>query len=283
MKLDKHSTAYKVVVTILLSIIYGIGIAFFLQPSRLISMGLTGIAQLVTIWSGISFGIVYLVLNIPGLILSFTKLGKKFTLYSLISIVVVTITTDIIPLLNVPDAFTDDRIVNCIFAAMIMGFSIGGLLKIGASSGGLDFYCLYMFQKKGIPFSYINFPVNAAIVVVSGFVFGIETMLYSIIYIIIRELIINMFYTNNQKITVWIVGNDLSKIADYIHKNIGRGTSIFKAVEGGYTHQNKEVIMVVLNVYQFAQLKEEIYKLNPNVFVSATRTYDVVGNYRANK
>lgn len=282
-KINRHSFTFKIIVTIFLSVIYGLAIAFFLQPSHLISMGLTGIAQLVSSITNLNFGMLYFLLNIPGIILSFCKLGKRFTCYSVTSIIVVTLTTDLIPLLNLPEAFTHDRILNCMFAAMIMGFALGGLLKIGSSSGGLDFYALYCFKRFGIPFSYINLPINALIVILSGSLFGIETMLYSIIFIIIREIILNVFYTNNQKIVVWIIGDDLTNIANYIHNNIGRGTSIFKAVEGGYTHNHKEVIMVVLNVFQFAMLKEEIHKINPNVFVSATKVYDVLGNYRVNK
>lgn len=281
-KLKKQSLIFKSILTIILSVIFGFGIACFLQPSNLISMGLTGVAQLIARFSGISFGVLYLGLNIPGIILSYCKLGKRFTFYSLLSVVVVTTTTEIIPLLGVPTSFTADRLVNCIFAAAIMGFSLGGLLKIGASSGGFDFYCLYAFKKYGIPFSYINIPINLIIIVISAFVFGIETMLFTIIYIFIREIILNLFYTNNQKVTVWIIGQHLDEVADYIHKNIGRGTSIFKEVKGGYTNADKEVIMVVLNIVQFAMLKEEIYHINPNVFVCANKTYDVLGNYRVN-
>lgn len=282
-KLKKQSVIVKISLIIILSIIYAFGVTCFLQPSNLVSMGLTGVAQLVSYFSEISFGVIYLALNIPGIILSFCKLGKRFTFYSVLSILVVTLTSEILSNASLPASFTDERIVNCFFAAAIMGFSLGGLLKIGASSGGFDFYCLYAFKKFGIPFSYINMPINLLIVAVSGFVLGIETMLFTIIYIFIREIILNLFYTNNQKVNVWIIGEHLDSVADYIHKNIGRGTSIFKEVRGGYTNSNKEVIMVVLNVVQFAMLKEEIYRINPNVFIFANKTYDVIGNYRVNK
>ncbi len=282
-KIKKTSMWFNILSTIILSLIFAFGIVFFLEPSNLISLGLTGVAQLVSRQLDVGFGYVYLILNIPGIILSYLKLGKRFTLYSLISVMVVTLTTEIIPALNLNVSFTDDRIVNCMFAASIMGFALGGLLKIGSSSGGFDFYCLYLFKKYAIPFSYINLPINVMIVLISAAIYGIETALYSIIFIVVRELILNVFYTNNKKLTVWIIGTDLDSVDEYIHNKLGRGTSIFTSVEGGYTHKDKEVIMVVLNVVQFAMLKEDIYDINPNVFVFANKTYDVLGNYRVNK
>ncbi len=282
-RLTRQSIFIKIITIIFLSFIMGFGISFFLEPSHLISTGLTGIIQLIEHYFPISFGVLYLTLNIPGLALSYFKLGKMFTLYSIISIIVVTLTTDILPHLVVTNAFTSDRLVNSLFAGTIMGFSIGGLLKIGASSGGFDFFCLYAFQKKGIPFSYINLPINMVIIIIAAFTFGIETTLFTIIFIIIREIVLNLCYTNNQKMTVWIIGEDLGQVSDYIQNNLGRGTSIFNNVEGGYTHGNKQAMMVVLNKYQYMMLKEDIYNINPHVFICANKTYDVIGNYRVNQ
>ena len=147
----------KISLIIILSIIYAFGVTCFLQPSNLVSMGLTGVAQLVSHFSAISFGVIYLVLNIPGIILSFCKLGKRFTFYSVLSILVVTLTSEILSNASLPASFTDERIVNCFFAAAIMGFSLGGLLKIGASSGGFDFYCLYIRCNVIVLLPYINY------------------------------------------------------------------------------------------------------------------------------
>ena len=283
-EIKKQSFIYKIFMTAILSVIFSIGISFFLDSSNLISTGLTGVAQIISIQSTvIPFSVVYFVLNIPGIILGFFRIGKRFTIYSLVSVTVVAITTEIIRELPINTILTNDIILNTVFAGGIMGFAIGGLLKIGASSGGSDFYCIWLFKKYGIPFSRINISINIGVVLISAILFSVEIALFTLFYIFIREIMMNLFYTNNQRVTVWIVGEDLKEVSEYIHNELGRGTSIFKEVKGGYTGHDKEAIMVILNVFQFSILKEEIYKINPHVFVTANKTYDVLGNYSINK
>lgn len=280
-KLRKLFNFHKVVMTIVYSVIYTLGIVLFLNNANLISTGVAGIAQIVVdvinrFGIGSTYGIVYLILNIPGIVLGWYKVGRKFTFYSLLSIVTVTVTSNMVPEIEV----SKDLIMNAIFGGALMGFGIGGLLKIGGSSGGTDFYGIYLYQKFGMDFTRINTLINVVIIAVATFLYGTEIALYTILSFYVRTVALDQVFTNNNKITVWIIGEDLSKVSQYINSYLKHGTTIINNVEGGYTRQHKEIIMTILNQYEYSMLVEDIYKIDPTVFINVTETFDVHGNFK---
>ena len=164
-----------------------------------------------------------------------------------------------------------------------MGYSLGGLLRIGSSSGGLDIYALYLFQKYGIEWTKVNNIINISIIAVSAIAFGTEVALYTIFSYFIRHITTESVYTNNRKLTVWIVGKDVSKVSSFVNTKFGRGTSLFKQVEGGYSREEKEVLMTVLSEFQYKELASMIHKIDENVFVTASRTDKLEGNFAFKK
>ncbi len=274
----------KMYLTIMYSIIYTLGITLFLNSADLISTGLSGVAQILdNILNGlnipVTYGTLYLALNIPGILLGWFKIGKKFTFYSIISIFTVTLTSDLFPVIHV----TDDIILNSIFGGLLMGYAIGGLLKIGASSGGTDFYGIWLFEKYGIDFTRINVIINFGIIGVATFIYGIEIGLYTLLSFYVRTVSIDQVFTNNNKITVWIIGQDLTKVSQYINQKLKHGTTIIPNVEGGYTRERKEIIMTILNQYEYSMLIEDLYKIDPTVFINVTETYKLHGNFKFRK
>jgi len=278
--IEKKLNNHKVILTIFYSFIFSVGIVYFLAPASLISTGLTGIAQiLVFLEAGLpiqfGFSAIYLVLNIPGLVLGYYKIGKKFTTYSLISVLTVTFFTAILPVIVI----TEDIILNSLVAGVIIGYSLGGLLRIGASSGGTDFYGIYLYERFGFDFTKVNLFINTIIILSSMYIYSVEIGLYTFLCFIVRQFMVNYTYTNNNKLTVWIVGDDLSKVSTFINQKLGRGTSIFTNVQGGYSRNDKEVIMTILNESQYRELRNNVKIIAPDAFVSANSTISMHGNY----
>ncbi len=283
-KLEKYLIDTKIYYTIIYSMIYALGIILFLDTAGLISTGLAGVAQIINFFTetmGIpaTYGTIYLVLNIPGILLGWLKIGRRFTIYSLVSILTVTLVSDLVPAVVV----TNDIMLNSIFGGLLMGYGIGGLLKIGASSGGTDFYGVYLFEKYGLDFTRVNTIINVIIISVATLIFGMEIGLYTILSFYIRTVTLDTVFTNNNKLTVWIIGRDLTKVSQYINQKLKHGTTIIPNVEGGYTRESKEVIMTILNQYEYAMLIEDLYKIDPSVFINVTETYKVHGNFKRKK
>lgn len=267
----------KVLITIFYSFVYAFGMQMFLAPASLIATGLAGVSQILTlIFPVVSYGVFYLLINIPGFILGFSKIGYRFTTYSVISVLTVTFTTMIVPVPESP--FTSDIILNCVFAGIVMGIGIGGLLKNGASSGGTDFIGIYLYNKYGYDFAKVNLAINLAIIVIAALLFGIEIGLYTTLSFYIRNITIDQVFTSNNKMTVWIIAEDLTRVSTYINQKLGHGTTKMSAV-GGYTQKDKEIIMTILTQYEYSRLRDDIETICPDAFINVTETFDLAGNF----
>ena len=87
--------AKKVVVVIMGALLVAVAMNIFLIPAQVYSSGFTGVAQLLSSMLksyasvNISTGILILILNVPVTLLAWKKVGKSFTFYSFLSVVLV--------------------------------------------------------------------------------------------------------------------------------------------------------------------------------------------------
>lgn len=271
---------YKVIVTILYSVVFAMGINFFIAPAQILSSGLSGIVQIIDHVSGnLSYSMIYFLCNIPGIILSIFFLGTKFTILSIISILTVTIATFLMPEIQI----TDDILVNCIFGGLLMGYGAGGLLKHHSSNGGLDIYGMLFYKKFGINFAKFTIIIDVIICLIAAYFFGLEIALFTILSIAVRIITLNYIYKNHAKLTIWIVGDNLDEINEYINIELNRGTTIFNEAKGGFTEDGKEVIMTTLDEVEYHSLIANVNKYGKNIFITTTSTSHLYGNYPISK
>lgn len=273
----------KILLIIFYSFIYSVGLYFFMNSANLLTTGLAGISQIIEKFTTVNYGTIYILINIPGIIVGFKYLGKKFTMYSIFNILTVSFLTFLFSSITVPEYLNFDLFIDSVFGGILMGYSVGKLLKIGASSGGTDFLAMYLLKYKNIDFQRVNWIINFSIIVIGIFVFGLELGLYTIISLYIRNSAIEQTFTNPQSVTLFIIGSDLDKVSDFINDRLRRGTTIIKSVEGGYTHDKKEMIMTTLNKYEYSIFINNIFDINPDLFINMVETDQIIGNYKKTK
>ena len=148
--------------------------------------GFTGIALLVQragssfFQVGIAFSLISYPLNILALLLSYKSLGRRFLIYTCLSVGLCGLLTDIIPALPI----TDDVLLASVFGGIINGLGMSLILNNNASSGGTDFIAMTLSAKYKIStFNYMLL-FSAAVILTSGFLFGMDKALYlSLIHI----------------------------------------------------------------------------------------------------
>ena len=274
---------WKIIKIILFSMIYTMGLHFFMNPSNLLTTGLAGVAQIIEKTTPFNYSTVYILINIPGIIIGFKYLGKKFTVYSIFNIFTVSVFSFLFSYVNIRQLLQIDPLIDAIFGGILMGYAVGKLLKMGASSGGTDFYAMYLLKYKNIDFEKVNLIINVLIIITGIFFFGIELGLYTLISLYIRNTALEQTFTNAQTVTLFIVGDDLQKVSSYINKKLKRGTTIIDNAYGGYTHHEKQIIMTTLNKYEYSIFIAEIFDVEPSLFINIMDTNQIVGNYKKDK
>lgn len=222
-------------------------------------------------------GLVSLAINIPIVIISYKFLGMKFLLKSVKTMIISAAFMDYVaPLLP---AYTGNQLLAALFAGGLAGIGYALIYIQGSSTGGSDFILLTI--KKLIPhisIGQITQIIDGSIIIVGGFVFGIDAVLYGIIYTIVSSIIMDkiMYGTSSGKLAFIITdkGNDVCKKID---DEISRGSTLIKAI-GSYSKQNKDIVLCACSKSQVYPMKAVVKDVDSNALVIITQYDETYGH-----
>ncbi|MCR5761271.1 MAG: YitT family protein [Sphaerochaetaceae bacterium] len=263
------------------SVMMAANFALLLKPAGLITAGFSGIALLVqniaqTYFNvNIPFFVVSLPLNLIPASVAFKYIGKRFTLFSILSIVLVAILTDLLPVIKI----VDDIVLVSVFSGLLQGFGISLILRSGASSGGTDFISIYFSIKKGVSGFNMIFAINAVMVLVQAALFGLEIALYTIIYQFVTTQMINMMYNRYSKKTLFIVTNFPQQVADAVMTVSHHGTTIFNEITGAYTGEKRYLVYSVVGASELNQVIKVVKGTDSSAFVNIVKSESVLGRF----
>jgi uncharacterized membrane-anchored protein YitT (DUF2179 family) len=265
------------------SLLVAIGMNMFLIPADVYASGFAGLAQLVSklveeVAPFLSTGIILLILNVPIIIVAWSKIGKAFTFFSFVSVGTMTVFLEL-----VPDTvqFSDDILLNAVFGGVIMAVGVGITLKYGASTGGLDVIAMIMSRMNDKSVGTYFFLFNALIIITTGAIFGWEKALYTLISLYVTTRVLDAIYTSHVKVTALIVTSKPDELREAIHNELVRGITRMPA-QGAYTNEEKEVLMIVLTRYELYDLKKLIQEVDSEAFTNIVETVGVFGLFRKN-
>ncbi|SDZ02234.1 Uncharacterized membrane-anchored protein YitT, contains DUF161 and DUF2179 domains [Evansella caseinilytica] len=265
----------KLIVAVISAVFLALSLNLFLIPANVFASGFTGIAQILSELIGLTPGILLLLLNIPVAVLGWLKVGKSFTFYSFVNVAFTTFFLEMIPIQHI----SNDIILNSVFGGVIGGLGAGLILKFGASSGGMDILVLLLARKSDRPLGIYFFAMNALIVLTSGFMFGMEKALYTLLTLYVLSRIIDTLHTRHVKLTAMIVTNKPEELKQAFYQQITRGVTRIPA-KGGFTLENKEILMIVITRYELYQLKHIIDEVDPKAFTNIVQTAGIFGMFR---
>ena len=219
------------------SLIMAVNLKSFVAAGDLFPGGFTGITRLIQRcaleFAGVElpFGPINLALNAIPAFISFKLVGKRFTLYSCLTIVLTSVFTDLVPALEI----TEDILLICIFGGMISGFSISLCLGVRVTSGGTDFIAIALSERKNIDAWNYIFCGNVILLLIAGALFGWDKALYSMLFQYATTQVIKMLDPDGRRATLLIItgresaGGVCAQIQDTNHtatlmEGVGSGT-----------------------------------------------------------
>ena len=269
------------------AVFYAAGVNLFLVPLDLYTGGILGVCQLIRtlvyeamgITNGYDFsGILYYVLNIPIFLLAFRSLGKDFLRSSILCITVYTLTLSLVPIPREP--LVDDLLTGCLLGGAVVGLGCGIVLTCGSSCGGTDVLGLY-FSKRGARFTIgrLNIVFNGILYALCGILFNVETMIYSILYLVFSSVVLDRAHQQSVNVQMLIfTKNHAVDLSEYIMKNLHRGVTWWDG-QGAYTGEKVKIICVCLSKYEINDLREELHRQDPNAFYIIQGGVHLSGNF----
>ncbi|WP_163101607.1 YitT family protein [Peribacillus alkalitolerans] len=271
----------KIIIVIIGALLNAIAMNFFLIPAKVYASGFAGVAQLLSsLFSTfasieISTGVLLLILNVPITVLAWKKVGRSFTLYSFLSVLLMSFFMEVIPVVKV----SPDILLNAVFGGVISAVGVGFTLKYGASTGGMDIIAMILSRMKDKPVGTYLFSLNAIIILTAGYIYGWEKALYTLVTLYAASRVVDAIHTRHNKLTALIITKKSEELKSAIHGKLVRGITTIPA-KGAFTNESKEMMMIVITRYELYDLEKIIKSVDPTAFTNIVHTEGVFGFFR---
>jgi len=280
MKFRLKEDGKRIIVLCLASVIMAINIKSFVRAGGLYPGGVSGLTILIQRAAEVFFEFqlpyapVNFVLNAVPVYIGFRYIGKKFTLYSCLMIVLTGILTDVMPVYVI----TYDILLISIFGGMISGAAVSMCLLMNATTGGTDFIAIYLSDKKGVDSWNMILGLNGIILLFAGFLFGWDKALYSIIFQFASTQVLHLLYKKYQQQTLFIVTNQAKAVCDAIFRISHHGATILQG-EGSYENCQRQMVYSVVSSAESKKVIRVIKEIDKEAFVNAIRTEQLSGRF----
>ena len=280
MKFSLKEDAKRIVVICAASVIMALNIKTFLRTGGLYPGGATGLTLLIQRIVELFFGfelpytLINVLLNLVPIYIGFRFIGKKFTLYSCLCIMLTNILTDVLP----SRAITYDTLLISVFGGIFNGFAISLCLMMNATTGGTDFIGIFLSERKGVDSFNIVLGFNAVLLVVAGWLFGWDKALYSIIFQYTSTQVLHTLFKQYRQHTLLVVTNHARRVYEVISRNSNHGATIIEA-EGSYEHQERKIVYSVVSRAECKDIISGIKEVDPKAFVNVINTQQISGRF----
>ena len=262
------------------------GVFFFKGPNNFATGGVSGIAIILSsfITPAVPFlsqSVIMIILNSLLLLIGFIFLGKgctfKTVYCSLMYSFEMWLFEIILKACNVTVPLTDQKFLEFLYAMLLTGIGSAILFNCNASSGGTDIIALIIKKFTKLSIGKALFATDLLIAASTFIIFDIKTGLFSILGLFFKAFLVDSVIENIGKSKyVTIITSNPEAITPFILEGIHRSYTSLKA-EGGYTGEQKTVLLTVCNRGQALKLKLQIKKADPAAFVILTDTNEILG------
>ena len=262
------------------SVIMAVNIRSFVDAGGLFPGGFNGLTLLIQRsaqqFCGLTlpFSLINFLLNAVPAVICFRLIGKRFTVYSCLSIVLTSVLTDLLP--SMP--LTNDVLLVSIFGGIVNGFAISLCLLGGATSGGTDFIAVAVSERLGVDaWNYILLG-NAAMLEVAGLLFGWDKALYSILFQFASTQIVHLLNPRYKRTTLFIISDKSEQIYEQIRESTHHGATLFHGI-GLYNGEPRSMIYSVIAGDQVKKITRQVREVDPHAFINILKTDQVAGNF----
>ena len=256
---------------------YALAVTMFVLPNGLITGGTTGLALFFYNQLGVPVQVVVSIFNVVMFALGALMLGKKFAFTTIISTFYYPFILSVlqgIPALASP---TEDKLLAVIFSGLMIGAGIGAVLRVGASTGGMDIPPLVLNKKMGIPVSLSMNVLDVGVLLLQMAFSDREGVLHGILLVLIYTTVLNrVLLMGNARMQVKIMSDKYLEINEAISSELDRGVTILRGA-GAWSGEAKDVLMCAFKQKQIVALKRAVKETDPSAFLIVCDAHEVLG------
>ena len=256
------------------AIIAAVGLEVFLIPNHIIDGGVVGISIMLSAVTGIPFGVLLIVINLPFLFLGYKYIGKPFAIATTFSIICLSFWSNIfLPVLPV----TNDFFLAAVFGGIITGTGVGLVIRNGGSFDGTEIVAIITDRKTVFSVGEIVMFINLFILSSASLIFGWDKAMYSLVaYFVISKMIDVVIKGLEETYAVMIVTSQHEEIADKLMKQMDKGVTLLHG-EGGYSKEKRKILYCIVTRLEIDSLKSIVLDVDESAFITINPVSDIVG------
>lgn len=262
----------------LATLIMVFGIYVFKFPNNFSFGGVTGIAIVLSKFLPGTPGNITLMINIVLLLLGFILLGKGFGIKTAYVSILMSVGLSLAEVwFPMEKPLTTEPVLELIYAIVLPAFSSAIFFNMNASSGGTDIVAMILRKHTKLNIGSALFFSDMLIVILSCFVFDMQTGLFSLSGLLAKSLVVdNVIESINLCKYFTIICEDPDPICDFIMNTLHRSATVYDA-EGTYEHRKKKVIITIMKRSQAVELRNFIRRTQPSAFIPITNSSEIIG------
>lgn len=250
-----------------------------LMPNNFFDGGVTGIALLLYKKYHINIALIFILLNIPFLLLGGKLINKSFAVKSIIGVIILGACLYFIPFPEV----SHDKLIVSVFGGFFIGLGVGFGMKSGIALDGIEVLAVYTGKKVGFSMSEIILGINILIFLVAGIFFGLESAFYSMLTYFVASKTIDYVVEGFEEFTgVTIISSKSEEVKEFLVLQMGKGITVYKG-ERGFMKDNFEhsietdIVYTVVTRLEVRKLKNAIHQIDEKAFIFSSSVKETAG------
>ena len=272
--MEKVIKKYAVItVTALLN---AVAISLFIDPNNLVPGGVTGIAIIISRFLPVETGTLIFVFNIPILLFAIWQFGIKFTISTIYAITLISAFTNILAPIG---PATNDILLAALAGGVLYAVSIGFIMKMGATTGGMDIIVKWLrvklpYLKTGVLF----FITDVIIISMSGIVLqNIDAALYAGITVVVNSIVLDIvLYGKDEAKLLYIISDRPKEITERLLTELDVGVTYIEG-RGAYSGKEKQVLMCVVKKQMSPRVEEIVKEEDTDAFMVISSATEIFG------
>ena len=249
----------------------------FLLPYNILSGGVAGISVVLYPLTHIDTTMMANTLTIILLFVGRIFLGRDFFLKTVLSSFLYPVFNLLLQrIVPVPEV---SMTLASFYGGLLGGAGVGLVMRTGASTGGMDVPPLVIHRYTDIPVSTLVFLFDGLTVLLGCFIYSLEAVLIGLISVMASSVALNKILTRGSGADarqVQIISEKWDAITNVITRDLNRSSTILDGV-GGYTREERKVVMVIVSKTEYYQLIATVKQLDPMAFIITSEVADMQG------
>ncbi len=260
------------------ALLQALSMALFYIPGHLAAGGVSGVAQLIGNATGWSVGTLYVVLNLPLLLLGWRFLGgRRFLVRTIFAVLVYSFAMDLLALIVPANGITADPMLNALYGGVIGGVGVGLVLHGQGTTGGTDILVRLLNRWRGIPYSHTYIATDVLVVFAAGLSFGWTLALYAVVALYVGGVAAEFAAEGVRTTrTVLIITTNPQPVARRVMDELQRGVTLWQGT-GMYSGQERQILFCTVSRAEVNPIKAIVHEADPQAFVVIGEAYEALG------